>query len=821
MLTDIRYGLRQLFKHPAFTIIAVLTLALGIGANTAIFSVVNAVLLKPLPFPAPNELVAVGGVDLNETASPPRLSSMCYPDFFDFREQNQSFSSIAVYRDRSLALVDDKEAQSVRGQKVSGEFFDVLGIRPALGRGFTRADEQPGGGPGGFKVVLGYSFWQSHFNRAEDVIGRVLMLDGRPHTVIGIMPREFQFPIQTDPIEMYITLAEDASTPDGSTPQTQQRGGHSLLGIARLKPGVSVAQANAELRTLAGALEKKYPETNTKFGAALQPLRDELVGDVRTALYVLFGAVACLLLIANANVANLMLARASVRGKEIALRSALGASRARIIRQLLTESVLLAGIGGLLGLLIAKWGTDALVAAVPQNIPRVSSIQLDGAVLAFTLLLSLATGIVFGLVPAWQASHVDLNTTLKSGTRGGGGSQGKHRVRNALVMTEVALALILLICASLLIQSFARLGKVDTGMRTERLFTARIGLPEAAYPKPENIVSFFDRLLPRLRAIPGVESVTTTWPLPLSGSNNVSSFDIEDDPKPEGQQPDSPMRIVGADYFKTMGIPVRQGRGFEATDQFKSLPVVVVNEQFVRKFFPGQTAVVGKHIKPSWGIGDEKPLMRTIIGIVGNVKHRALSGEFTPEVYLSASQIPMDSISIVARTNISNPAAITSAVRNELAAVDRNIPLVRVRVFEEYLSRALARPRFNAMLLSIFAGTALLLTAIGIYGVMAYSVSQRTNEIGIRIALGAGKNSIFRLIVGQAMTIVAISLAVGLIGAFAATRLLNSLLFGVGASDPGTFAAIVLLVSAVAFIAAWVPARRAMRVNPIIALRAE
>ncbi|HKP02930.1 MAG TPA: ABC transporter permease [Chthoniobacterales bacterium] len=820
MITDIRYGLRQLIQHPGFAIIAILTLALGIGANTAIFSVVNAILLKPLPFPNPDQLVAFGNVDLTETASPPKLYSLCHPDFFDFREQNQSFQNMAIYRDRTLALVDEQGAQSVRGLKASGEFFDVLGTKPVLGRGFTRVDEQAGGGPGGLKVVISDGFWQSHFNRAENAIGSVLMLDGRPHTVIGIMPSGFQFPIQTDPIGIYTTIADDASTPDGTTAVSQQRGNHSMLGIARLKPGVSIAQANTELRTIAAALEKKYPETNTKSSVASQPLRDDIVGDVRTALWVLFGAVGCLLLIANANVANLMLARASVRGKEIALRSALGASRLRILRQLLTESVLLAALGGLFGLLLAQWGTEALIAVVPQNIPRVADIKLDGAVLAFTLLLSLTTGIVFGLVPAWQASHVDLNTALKSGMRGAGGSEGKHRLRNALVMTEVALALILLICASLLIQSFARLGHVDTGMRTERLFTASIGLPQAAYPKPENLVAFFDRLMPRIRAIPGVESATAVWPLPLSGSINVSSFDIEERPAPEGQQPDAVHRIVDSDYFKTMGIPVLQGRGFEPTDQLKSVPVVIVTEQFVKKFFPGQN-VIGKHIKPSWAIGDEKSLMRTIIGVVGNIKHRSLRSEFTPEIYLSASQMPVDSMSIVARTSVSNPAAITSAVRKELAEVDRNIPLVRVRVFDEYLARALARPRFNAMLLTIFAGTALLLTAIGIYGVMAYSVSQRTNEIGIRIALGAGRNSIFRLVVGQAMTIVAISLVAGVVGAFAATRLLNSLLYGIGASDPVTFIAIMLLVTVVAFLAAWLPARRATRVDPIVALRAE
>ena len=656
--------MRQLIKHPGFTLVAVLTLALGIGANTAIFSVVNAVLLKPLPFSAPEELVAMGGVDLSETASSPRLYSLCFPDFSDFREQNRSFSTMAVYRDRAVALVDEKGARSLRGEKVSGEFFDVLGVKPVLGRGFNRADEQAGGGPGGLKVVLSYGFWQSHFNRADDVIGRVLMLDGRPNTVIGVMPQGFGFPIQTNEIELYTTIAEDASTPDRSS-RRRCNGGIIGGGNRACKNGSPPAQANAELRSMAAALAIKYPETNTKASAGLQPLRDEMVGDVRTALYVLFGAVACLCS-SRTRMSPTSCSRARPsRGKEIALRAALGASRGRIIRQLLTESVLLAGLGGFLGLLIAQWGTEALVAAVPQNIPRVSAIQLDGAVLGFTLLLSLGTGIVFGLVPAWQASHVDLNTALKSGARGAGGVEGKHRARNALVMAEVALALILLICASLFIQTFARLGRVDTGMRTERLFTARIGLPESDYPRPEKMVAFFDQLMPRLRAIPGVESVTTVWPLPLSGSNNTSSFDIEEHPMPEGQQPASPMRIVGSDYFKTMGIPIREGRGFEETDQLRSLPVVVVNEHFAQKFFAGQNAV-GKRINPGWAIGDEKSAMRTIVGVVGNVKHLTLDMQFTPEVYMPTSQIPMGDVSIVARTSISNPASITSAVRERV-----------------------------------------------------------------------------------------------------------------------------------------------------------
>jgi len=817
MMTDIRYGLRQLWKHPAFTIIAVLTLALGIGANTAIFSVVNAVLLKPLPFPEPQQLLAVGMTDTRQKGTQTELGSLSYPDFFDFREQNRTLASVAIYRDPLFALAAAEGAQSIHGVTCSAEFFDVLGIKPIIGHGFSRADEQAGGGPGGLKVILGHDFWQKQFGGDQNVLGRTLELDRRQFTVIGVLPARFQFPIQTDQVELYITFAQDA---EGTAPATTNRGSHNLSAIARLKSGASTEQAQSDLSTIADNLTKLYPNTNTHFGVAARPLRDDLIGDVRTALYILFGAVICVLLIANANVANLLLARASVRGKEMALRAALGASRGRIVRQLLTESLLLSGVGGLLGLLFAQWGTEALITAIPNNIPRISEIRLDAAVLGFTLLISLATGVIFGLVPAWQASHVDLNSSLKSGSRTGGGGERKGRLRNGLVMAEVALALVLLICAGLLIQSFARLGQVQPGVRTERLLTARVGLPDSAYSKSEQTIAFFEQFLTRVRALPGVDSASTIVPLPLSQSNMTTSYDIEERPLPEGQQASAPVRVIGNDYFKTMGVPLRQGRAFNESDRFDSTPVVIVNERFAEKVFPGQNAI-GKRIKPGFSADDGPEKMREIVGIAGNVKHRSLRNDDTPEMYLPQTQIPFNIMTLVVRTSVSNPANLTSAIRGELTALDRNIPLTSVRLFDEYVSRSLARPRFNALLLSIFAGTALLLTAIGIYGVMAYSVAQRTNEIGIRIALGAGKNSIFRLVVGQAMVLVAISLVLGLVGAFAATRLLNSLLFGVGAADPVTFISIALLVSVVAFLAAWLPARRATRVDPIIALRAE
>jgi len=817
-MNDIRFAFRMLTKAPGFTIVAVFTLALGIGANTAIFSVVNALLLKPLPFPAPQQLVAFGMTDTRQKEQT-MLGSLSYPDFFDFREQNHTLANIAVYLDRGFALTGEKGASSLHGVKSSAEFFDVLGIKPAIGHTFSRADEQAGGGPGGFKIILSDDFWRQFFGGDPNVLGRTIELDRRLYTVIGVMHPRFQYPIQSDPVSFYVTIAEDASTADGTKPPSEERGMHSLFAIARLKTNTTIEQAQADLSTVAANLEKQYPKTNSYFGVRFKPLREELIGDVRTALYVLFGAVVCVLLIANANVANLLLARASVRGREIAVRAAVGASRGRIIRQLLTESVMLAGLGGLCGLLLAQWGTETLIKTVPQNIPRISDIQLDGVVLGFTLLVSLGTGIIFGLMPAWQASRVDLNTALKSGTRTGSGEH-KARLRNGLVMGEIALALVLLICAGLLIQTLARLGHVQPGFRSDRLLTASIQLPRASYPKNESVVAFFNRFLERVRTLPGVESASAIVPLPLSGSNMVTDFDIEEHPLPEGQRAGAPVRMIGTDYFKTMGIPLKQGRVFDETEQLNSPPVVIVNQRFAERYFPGQN-VIGKRIQPGFSADDNGEKVREIIGVVGNVKHFSLKNEDSPEMYLLRMQIPISFMSIVIRTSVSDPSNITAAMRAELAAIDPAIPLNSVHVFEEYLARSLARPRFNALLLSIFAGSALLLTAIGIYGVLAYSVAQRTNEIGIRIALGAGQSKIFRLVIGQAMTIVAISVAVGLVGAFAATRLLSSLLFGVGAWDPITFSAIVILIALIALLAAWLPARRAANVDPIVALRTE
>ena len=604
---------------------------------------------------------------------------------------------------------------------------------------------------------------------------------------------------------------------DGTKPETEQRGNHSLQGIGRLKPGVTAAEAAVELRTIAGALVQQYPDSNTNFSAGAAPLRENLVGDVERGLYVLFGAVGCVLLIASANVANLLLARATVRQKEMALRSALGASRGRIIRQLLTESVLLAGLGGLCGLVLAAWGTDLLVSLIPDSIPRSQDIRLDGAVLAFTFFASLGTGILFGLAPALQTSRLDLRGALNDSGRGTS-SGSHHRLRNTLVVVEVALALLLLTGAGLLLQSFARLSRVNPGVQPERLLTAAITLPNSAYPKPENVALFQDQLLTRIRALPGVRGASTVFPLPLSGSNVTTSFDLEEHPKPEGQRDASPIRVAGSDYFQTMGVSLVRGRLFDSSDRFESKQVMVINERFAEKFFPGENPV-GKRMQPGFSLTDDDGPMREIVGVVSNVKHQSLRTDFTPEMYVPAAQFPIGILPLVVRTTTSQPTALTASIRNALAQIDPGVPLTRVRLFEDYIAQSLARPRFNAFLLSIFAGVALLLTAIGIYGVMAYSVAQRRQEIGIRMALGAQKQDVLRMVVGGGMKLTALGVLIGLSAALALTRLLGNMLYGMKPFDGPTLTAVALLLALIALLACWLPARRAAGVNPLVALR--
>jgi putative ABC transport system permease protein len=818
-MTELRFAFRQLWKSPSFTIAALLALAIGIGANTAIFSVVNAVLLKPLPFPQPEQLVALGSLDLRDPRTHGGLDSLSAPDFFDYRTHSQSFAHMAIYHERTYALAGSAQAQSLRGQRVSAEFFNVLGVQPEIGRTFRREEEAAGGGPIGYTVVLGYNFWVRQFKSAPNAVGSVLILNGQPHTVIGVMPRGFQFPIQPEPLDIYTTIAIEAVSTDGDSPQTEQRGNHGYQGIGRLKPGVALEQAQAELSTIAAALAKQHPDTNTDFGAIIRPLRENLVGDVSSALYILFGAVGCVLLIAIANVANLLLARATVRAKEIALRSALGASRARVIRQLLTESVVLSALGGLLGLIFAAWGTDLLVRLVPQNIPRIADIQLDAMVLGFTILVSLVTGVLFGLAPAFQASRLDLQTALNESGRGStAGGTMRHRLRSVLVIAEVALALLLLTAAGLLLQSFARLSRVDPGLQPERVFTAFISLPDAAYPRPDDVKAFHNQLLPRLGSLPGVQAASTILPLPLSGSNITTSFDIEERPMPKGQQPASPARIASPDYFKAMGVPLLRGRLFDNSDQRNSKLVMLVNQRFAEKYFPGADPI-GKRITPGMSSDPGDPPVREIVGVVGNVKHRSLRDEVTPEMYIPATQMPSGMTYLVVRTNLADAASLSTAVRSEVAQIDADVVLTSVRVFEDYVARSLARPRFNALLLAIFAGVALLLTAIGIYGVMAYSVAQRRQEIGIRMALGAQKGDVLRLVIGGGMKLTAIGVGIGLTAAFALTRVLNALLYGVKPFDAPTLIAVAILLSLIALLACWLPARRAAGVNPLIALR--
>src|SRR5947209_4129285 len=811
LLQDVRYGLRMLWKSPGFTLIAIAALALGMGANTAIFSVVNAVLLSPLPFPQSDRLMIVWENNLQRGVTRTQAS---YPDFADWREQNHVFERVASFHDSDFVLTGSHEPLRLQGEMVNADLFPLLGVQPIIGRSFRPEEDQPG--ENGRVVMLSYALWQKQFGSDPKVVGQPLMLNGKSYNVVGVMAEGFQFPIQNEPVELWTTVAEDLS---GSEPLCEQRGAHYMMVIGRLKPGVTQTQAQAEMDTIASRLSQQYVDTNKNRGITVIPALENLVGNVRTALLILLGAVGCVLLIACANVANLLLARATTRNKEIAIRAALGASRLRVIRQLLTESVLLSLAGGALGLLIALWGTDLLVAVSGNAIPRSTQIGLDVYVLGFTFLVALVTGVLFGLAPALQASRSDLTEALKEGGRSSGDGARHNRLRSALIVAEVAIALMLLVGSGLLIQSLRRLQQVSPGFDSHNVLTLSVGLPDVKYNTQQQ-ADFYRSLRERIEALPGVASASAVFPLPLSGERMGISFETEGRPVLKSDEPSTEFRTVSPDYFRTMGIPFLKGRDFTERDDQTAPGVVIVNEAFAQKFFPNKDPL-GKRIKPGISVDENKPVMREIVGVVGNVKHKNLSmAEEDPEAYVPHEQLPFDTMTLVVKTNV-NAASITSAVRNEVRALDKDLPVYSIKTLDEYLAASVSQPRFNTLLLAIFAGLALILTAIGLYGVMSYSVVQRTHELGIRLALGAQTHDIQKLVVGQGMALTLIGVVIGLIGAFALTRIMRSLLFGISATDPLTFIAVSLLLSTIALIACLIPARRAMKVDPMIALRYE
>ncbi len=815
LVQDLRYGWRMFIRYRVVSAIAVVTLALGIGANTAIFSVINAVLLKPLHFASPERLVAIGSTGANNRSN---FSPVSYPDFADFRTQQATFERMAAYHTRGVTLQTAGGAVRLEGAVITSDLVPVLGVNPLLGRAFRPEEERAGGGR---VALLGHNLWRSRFDADPNIVGKSLTLSGQNFTVAGVMPAGFQFPIQAEPVELWINMASEAETPS-SEPQTAQRGNHYLSAIGRLKPGVAVEQAEAQLVTMAAGLEKQYPDDNANFSARVRPLMEVLTGNVRDSLLVIFAAVGCVLLIACANVANILLARAANRRREIALRAALGADRWRVVRQMLTESVLLALLGGAAGVLLAGFAMDALIALNPADIPRIAEAGLDGRALLFTFATATLTGIVMGLVPALQASKPDLNTVLKDGGRGASSGSLRFSARGALVVAEVAIAVTLLVGAGLLIQSFARLTRVKPGFNPERLLTLRIGFPDGLYTTPEQIAGFHDRLMAGLQSLPGVSAYSTVAPTPMSGGAFRVGFSVQGRPNASGRRYPYNTRVtlVGSDYFRTLGIPFRQGRDYAASDSLRSAPVVIINEAFAKLNFSGESPL-GKRIDPSVGVGEGDPPMREIIGIVADSRSRRLSAAPEPEIYLHIPQVPaLGSLTLMLRSQ-SDPMSLANVARQEITKLDRNLPIYDVKPFEAYISDSVAQPRFNSALLAVFAGVALLLTAIGLYGVIAYSVTQRTQEIGIRMALGAQVADVLKLIIGQGMTLVLIGVALGLGGAFAATRLMRGLLFDIGATDPLTFASVAALITLVALLACYIPARRATKVDPMIALRCE
>ena len=808
LLNDLRYGARMLAKTPGFTAVAVITLALGIGANTAIFSVINALILNP-----PHIADAARVAAIWRTTKDKRVEGyVSYLEMQDWRAQAQSFETIGAYKPNGFIMVNDDQAERLQGMRVTANFLSLIQVKPYRGRDF-QADEEKRGAER--VVIISHQFWQNRMGGDEGALGRQLTLNGSPFTVIGILPPGFEFPLAPKQTEMLTTIA-------GEGGNLGQRGAQVLKVIGRLKEGVTFAQAQTDIASVAANLEQQYPQYSQDVTAYLVPVDKQIVGvEVRRVLWVLLGAVGFLLLIVCTNVTNLLLVRASARQKEMAVRVALGASRWRIARHLLTESLLLSLLSSAVGLLLAVWGLDAIKLYGAEQLPRLDEVQINGRVLLFTLAVSVLTALLSGLLPVFKASRPDVNEVLKAGTKSATSGSGLRALRNLLVVSEVALALVLLVGAGLMVRSFGQLVNVNPGFDPENVLTGRISMTRAVYESHEARLQYVKETLDRLKALPGVESAAFIAPMPFSGGNVGSDFRIEGRPEPApGQAPEASNRSVTPEYFQALGIPLVKGRHFTGQEQRGGVGAALINEALARRYFPYEDPVCKFISNIGANQNDGDPERWEIVGVVGDVHHSSLTKVATPEIYLPYQQNSWSWGNFFVRTS-GDPTTLTRGFTEAVRAGDKTVPVTGVQLLTQAISETVAQPRFYTLLFALFGVTGLLLTLTGIYGVISYTVAQRTQEIGIRMALGAQRGHVLQMVMGQGLGLTVLGIGLGLAGALALTRLIETLLFGISATDPLTFIAIALLLMAVALLACWIPARRAARVDPLVALRYE